>query len=365
MAEQYFFDPGRCCNGYDYRMTPSPPYSRVSSSRLDHTHNRDIVRRRSYYIFLWHSEEEEASVATRVVPTKVDTVGSNDSLVGLAVTMEEELSRGRSEGSRPRKPLRGAPPSSLSQPTYSDCSRSSSPSKFNRASSNTTPWLRSPAPTRAKNLPISSTPRIPTTERKPLANYYKARDEQQDVATLLRRRQPLGGHAVTFQHHRFLPRNTANAPSSSPSFQPQFPSSETHHTPSSTFHPETSNGFKGSPMARLILQYKESSDEDISTHQRAVNLSVKKSLLMSEIVESKGSQRSYTLHPTLLKDITQVVGELQIFLERTSALIPERKSYYKVDPRDTFLSILRESSDAGQLQAAWMAGVCAGEFMEI
>ena len=52
--------------------------------------------------------------------------------------------------------------------------------------------------------------------------------------------------------------------------------------------------------------------------------------------------------------MTRVVSELQIFLERASALVPERLSYFKVDPRDTFLEILRESSDLGQIHAAWM-----------
>lgn len=64
-------------------------------------------------------------------------------------------------------------------------------------------------------------------------------------------------------------------------------------------------------------------------------------------------ERSYTLRLALLDGVTQVVNELQIFLERTSALIPERTSFFKVDPRDTFL-ILRESSDISQLRAAWM-----------
>ena len=103
-----------------------------------------------------------------------------------------------------------------------------------------------------------------------------------------------------------------------------------------------------------MSQYKESSDDDISTYQRATNLSSKNSLLQSEIVERRGEQRSYALHPSLLEEVSQVVGELQIFLERTSALIPERNSFFKVDPKDTFLSILRESSDVGQLNAAWM-----------
>ena len=107
-------------------------------------------------------------------------------------------------------------------------------------------------------------------------------------------------------------------------------------------------------MARLIAQYKASSDDDVSTYQRAVNLSSKKSLLRNEIVENRGSQKSYALHASLLGEVSQVVNELQVFLERTSTLIPERDSYFKVDPRDIFLSILRESSDIGQIHAAWM-----------
>jgi len=121
-----------------------------------------------------------------------------------------------------------------------------------------------------------------------------------------------------------------------------------------TFRPETSRGYKGSPMARLLLQYKESSNNDISMYQRAINLSSKNSLLQSEIVEHRGVQRSYALQPSLLEEVSQVVSELQIFLERTSTLIPEQSSFFKVDPKDTFLNILRESSDVGQLKAAWM-----------
>jgi len=107
-------------------------------------------------------------------------------------------------------------------------------------------------------------------------------------------------------------------------------------------------------MARLISQYKASSDDDISTYQRAANLSSKKSLFDSEIIGLEGPQRAYTILPSLMRDVEQVVNELQVFLERTSALIPERSSFFKVDPRDTFLPILRESSDIGQIHAAWM-----------
>ena len=108
-------------------------------------------------------------------------------------------------------------------------------------------------------------------------------------------------------------------------------------------------------MARLMRQYKEdSNDNDTSTWQRASTLSSKKSLLTSEIVEKRGAQLTYALHPELFYEVSRVVSELQIFLERTSAMIPERTSYFKVDPRDTFLGILKESLDHGQIHAAWM-----------
>lgn len=90
-----------------------------------------------------------------------------------------------------------------------------------------------------------------------------------------------------------------------------------------TFCPEMERGYEGSPMARLISQYRAFSDDDISTQQRAANFASKKTLLPNEIVELNGKQKSYSLLPSLLKDVTQVVDELQIFLERASTLIPE------------------------------------------
>ena len=48
------------------------------------------------------------------------------------------------------------------------------------------------------------------------------------------------------------------------------------------------------------------------------------------------------------------MAEVQVFLEFTSALIPERTLNFIVDPRDMFLSILKEFPDQGQIHAAWM-----------
>ena len=339
-------------------------------------------------------------------------MGSNDSLAGLDMTTGEELSgeakESRSEGSRRRKSIRGAPPSSLSQPILSDHSRSSSPSKSTRTPSNVLTKNSSSSKSRISPAPVSS---------RPFYNTVIPLNEPRDNTSSFRGKPSLigRGRAAGFRH-RLLPRSAAVTAPSSRSFQPQFPSPESHYTPSSyrafefktpapispiteisaqgeissfssqqpsdpptlilgsptieddsanmsstieststqTFHPGTDGSYEGSPMARLILQYQSSSDEDISTYQRATNLSAKKSLLRSEIVELMGPQKSYSLHPSLMGEVTQIVNELQIFLERTSALIPERTSYFKVDPKDTFLTILKESSDIGQIHAAWM-----------
>ena len=131
-------------------------------------------------------------------------------------------------------------------------------------------------------------------------------------------------------------------------------SSTIESTSTWTFHPEMERGYEGSPMACLISQYKASSDDNISTYQRVANLASKKSLFDSEIIGLEGSQRGYTILPQLMRDVKQVVNELQVFLERTSTLIPEQSSFFKVDPRDTFLPILRQSSDISQIHAAWM-----------
>jgi len=132
-------------------------------------------------------------------------------------------------------------------------------------------------------------------------------------------------------------------------------SSTAESTSTQTFCPGAERGYKHSPMAHLLRQYKEDSkDDDTSTCMRAATLSAKKIILDSDIVEKRGTQLTYSLHSALLEEVTRIVGELQIFLERSSALVLERTSYFKVDPRDTFLGILRESSDTGQIRAAWM-----------
>ena len=347
-------------------------------------------------------------------------MGSNDNLAGVITGVGEIESnevRGsglRSDRSKSRKPSRGAPPSSLSQPLPTDRSRSSSPDKADRNPSLPTKPSLSSSNVRLQRTPFS----------KHSTSNDQGLEDQRSTVSIQWGRLGGKGRAVAFQHHHLLPRATTSSTPSTTSFQPQVSTPDTQQRPSSsyrafefktstpispttnanvfgeilppsflsqqsnvpslptteeppltkipsnddtnmsstteltstrTFHPGSERGYDSSPMARLIQQYKEdSNDEDTSTWQRVVTLSTKKSLLASDIIKKRGIQSSYTLHPTLLEEVTRVVAEVQVFLERTSALIPERTSHFIVDPRDTFLSILKESSDLGQIHAAWM-----------
>ena len=155
-------------------------------------------------------------------------MGSNDSLAGSTregetETSEVRSSRLRSDQSKSRRPLRGAPPSSLSQPTPTDCSRSSSPSKSDRNSA--PPALKSSSPTKVLQTPSSVRP--PNT-------FF---NKNLNTVPTQRGRSGSKGRAVTFKHHQLLPRAAIATPSTVSSFQPQLPVSDTRlqQHPSSSY----------------------------------------------------------------------------------------------------------------------------------
>ena len=118
------------------------------------------------------------------------------------------------------------------------------------------------------------------------------------------------------------------------------------------------NRYDQSPMARLKAEYFEEQEQSNSVHTRATALASKKTLLSSDIVD-RGSNRPrdtpcFHLIPTLYLDLHKTSNELQFFLQRTAGLIPERQTYFVVDPQDTFLTILNGAYDISQLHAAWM-----------
>lgn len=119
------------------------------------------------------------------------------------------------------------------------------------------------------------------------------------------------------------------------------------------FHPGSKGGYTSFPMAKLMEQYWKERDDDPATQQWATNLRAKKTLAARDIIYLDNTDANVALVNELLADVTQVIAELQTFLERTSGLIPERQTFFKVDPRDTFMNILSGAMDLLQLHAAW------------
>lgn len=110
-------------------------------------------------------------------------------------------------------------------------------------------------------------------------------------------------------------------------------------------------------MARLKVEYFKEQEQSNSVHTRATMLASKKALLSSDII-NQGLNRPrdtpcYHLVPKLYLDLHKTLSKLQFFLQQITGLIPEHRSYFVVDPKDTFLTILNGAYDIAQLHAAW------------
>ena len=123
------------------------------------------------------------------------------------------------------------------------------------------------------------------------------------------------------------------------------------------------NGFENSPMARLVKEYSGDADDleaaGIPTETN-VNLLLDVTELSPDMIVDRGLERDRGLPQYLLNTlnydrIAVVVTEQQIFLERAAALITERNNYFRIDPGDTLLPILKGTSSLPQLRAAWLA----------
>ena len=118
------------------------------------------------------------------------------------------------------------------------------------------------------------------------------------------------------------------------------------------------NGYDQSPMACLKAEYFKEQEQSNSVHTRATALACKKTLLNSDIVDRGPNRPSDTprflLVPDVYLDLYKTSSELQFFLQWMARLIPERRAYFIIDPKDTFLTILNRAYNISQLHAAWM-----------
>jgi hypothetical protein len=123
------------------------------------------------------------------------------------------------------------------------------------------------------------------------------------------------------------------------------------------------NGFENSPMARLLREYSgEGGELEASSVPTKTNVDL--ILGVSELTPHmivdrgpEGDQRlpRYHLATLHLDRMSTVITELQIFVERAAGIIMERTNYFKIDPGDTLLPLLKGTSSLPQLRAAWLA----------
>ncbi|KAJ7906579.1 hypothetical protein B0H13DRAFT_2333316 [Mycena leptocephala] len=114
-------------------------------------------------------------------------------------------------------------------------------------------------------------------------------------------------------------------------------------------------------MVHLMLEYEKEDesleDPTMSTSQGALMLSLHTELedrdvLDRGLVRLPGVSR-YALEPDLLTRVDRIAGELQYFLQRGSALVPGRTRYFRVDPEDSIIPVLKGCSNVAQLVVAW------------
>ncbi|KAJ7982893.1 hypothetical protein DFH06DRAFT_1266550 [Mycena polygramma] len=115
-------------------------------------------------------------------------------------------------------------------------------------------------------------------------------------------------------------------------------------------------------MERLVEEYEKAGDENLedageSTEQGARLLALQISF-ESWNVEDRGEARDaatprFALEAKMLVRVDKIACELQLFVERASSLVAGRTRFFRVDPEDAILPILRGCGSLAQLIAAW------------
>ncbi|KIM34599.1 hypothetical protein M413DRAFT_33165 [Hebeloma cylindrosporum] len=112
-------------------------------------------------------------------------------------------------------------------------------------------------------------------------------------------------------------------------------------------------------MANLWLEFGLDSEASSSTSSRCVRIATKTSFRPEEVLDlgpgARDPSRRFSISEKLLSTTSQTIQELQIFIERMSAIVPGRTRHFIVDLDDIILELLAGAESTGQLLAAWTA----------
>jgi hypothetical protein len=119
------------------------------------------------------------------------------------------------------------------------------------------------------------------------------------------------------------------------------------------------DGYTSSPMSDLCLELNREPPDGPSIFAAASMITTKSGLEAYKI-EDRGIScllniPRFKLTSEFNKDLHITIFKLQDILKRAADLIPERETYFKIDPQGIFFKVLRGAQDLGQLHAAWTA----------
>lgn len=118
-------------------------------------------------------------------------------------------------------------------------------------------------------------------------------------------------------------------------------------------------GYAMSPMSTLRIKFTKDTDDLSSPFLRASNIASKSALFPHQILDHGFSRSNnmprFSLTERYEAHISGTIADMQNILKSASDLIPERTTYFKVDPDDLLLSVLQGADDLGQLHVAWTA----------
>jgi len=224
-----------------------------------------------------------------------------------------------------KKPSKGAPPLSLSQPFSLDRSRSSSPAKASQIP--LLPASRDSSPLKTPQI-LPSTWSLGTTFNKfinpndPSAEDHRSRNFSQ-------RGRPEGrGRAAAFKHHQFLPHATTITSPTLSSFQPQLSASDPQTASSSYRVFEFKTSAPVSPTTKVNIAREILTSPSISQH---VNVTLLPSIVEQNITESSPSDT--TMSSTVE---TMSSGTFHPRSERgyNNSLMAQLMCQYKADAND-------------------------------
>ncbi|KAJ7807777.1 hypothetical protein B0H13DRAFT_2386225 [Mycena leptocephala] len=114
-----------------------------------------------------------------------------------------------------------------------------------------------------------------------------------------------------------------------------------------------------SPMADLQREYLTETEEEASIFSRVTLIASKKVLDPRDVIDRGVDPGNpvprFGLDPGLALRVRVTISDMQSILKRAALMVNGRTSYFRIDPNDALMPILKAASGLEELNAAWLA----------